>query len=1473
MNRAMIQCAAAVTLLMMPALLLAQPNITSISPAKTSANTGATVNIYGTGFGSLADLVYFPDHVGDHVVNPEAVIAGGVRVRVPPTWSGDVFIQANGVGAWSNGVNHDISYNYSQTKWFSLPFTWYLNSNGAAGCTYNNTRDAVVGGYNAWSCASGLSTTFGGSTTTSTTAQDGENVQHWRNAGWNPGTVAVTDWWYVTATGEIVEADIAYNSQHYTWSCSGAAGDMDVQHIATHEEGHSIGLLDLYGDADVDETMYGWVDNGETHNRTLHTDDALGVEYMYSHSRANFTATTPSGWYSPLVPRNSGDATSSYAPLPSTLNGNATSYINAAATNNGGDCASPSGLNHIWLDDVNIWWNSWGGVWGAGVDVTWPNSSPTIRGGRHTLKYTLDDNEETLESNEYDNAYTAQYVWSPYLLANHVPVSRSAPPVRGSLTYVNCDGFQFSTGGSWWGCVGILALNSGDDYDLRLHDETPTSTNGFDSSVASSGWGGSSSDFVLVNGNNGGGSLITRWAGVNRYAGGSSSFYIQLSENVGTISAPVTSSTYTLHGNDIVNMHEVYLGTATSWDFTLDNLSGSANLGFAIYNSTDTHYDKSDYEVYSNSAAGGDDESFTYTAPVTGYYGIVVFKTASNELGLQNTYQLIVELTPPNLTPDAATGWDYPVVVRDDNTASGGDVHVSVYLDGNTNNSYFNLSGINDGPNPADHNHTRFYLDDAAIWWIDWGAINGGQRYLDYNRGPFTARGGRHMVEWRNDWDEEIVELDETDNDYIRQFVWTPYALTDQVPLVRSAPPVNGWAEGFTYPNCDGFEFTWSGYWGAVGSLPANSAADFDVRLHDDPVDSQNGFDTYEAWSTAGSGYCDFVLVNGNNAGGSTGTRQAGILNYDNESGNVTLQQSNRVAMLSAPDTIGTYGLTADMVLQLFEIYFADPGHFTFALDQLSGTTNLGFTLYDAAGTYYDKYDYIANSNTGGDGQDESFTYEITSTGYYGLVVWKNSSSDYGKSCSYDLMVYLTPPNLRPYTGTGWDYPVIARNDATAVHGNAHVSPTLDGNTHNTYFSVCGINDGPNPAPFNHTRLYLDGEYFSWLNNTLPIGAGSVYFACNIGLTTVRGGRHTVLWENDWDDLVPETNETDNEYARQYVWSPSSLVDESPLARAAPPERGMGAFANCDGFQYETPAELAWATAMCPETATDDYDLVVFSDYSGSQSGFSISFGGSGLLDGELDYVGGSNTIGGNPVYPATLFYSGGAGGFVIDAASSGGGHVASVPKHWDGETLPDGRLVDVYEAYLNGGTTYEVHLTNVAGGADLQVWAHPPSEFVLVYYLAEEYWDGAGAGGHEGGSFIPAQTGWYAFVVAKKSATDVHLDVDYDFAILYYPVGVDAETPLPTSFALRQNAPNPFNPMTTIKFEVPAPGASVRLEIFDLTGQRVRTLLNETRAPGFHEVLWDGQNDAGEQMASGIYFYRLRAGDFVQTAKMTLVK
>ena len=94
----------------------------------------------------------------------------------------------------------------------------------------------------------------------------------------------------------------------------------------------------------------------------------------------------------------------------------------------------------------------------------------------------------------------------------------------------------------------------------------------------------------------------------------------------------------------------------------------------------------------------------------------------------------------------------------------------------------------------------------------------------------------------------------------------------------------------------------------------------------------------------------------------------------------------------------------------------------------------------------------------------------------------------------------------------------------------------------------------------------------------------------------------------------------------------------------------------------------------------------------------------------------------------------------------------------------------------------------------------------------------------------------------------------------------------IPTAFALRQNAPNPFNPSTNISFDLPV-ASQVKLEILNVLGQQVRTVLNEFHEAGAHSVVWDGRDEYGSTTASGIYFYRITAGEHQAVKKMMMLK
>jgi hypothetical protein len=120
--------------------------------------------------------------------------------------------------------------------------------------------------------------------------------------------------------------------------------------------------------------------------------------------------------------------------------------------------------------------------------------------------------------------------------------------------------------------------------------------------------------------------------------------------------------------------------------------------------------------------------------------------------------------------------------------------------------------------------------------------------------------------------------------------------------------------------------------------------------------------------------------------------------------------------------------------------------------------------------------------------------------------------------------------------------------------------------------------------------------------------------------------------------------------------------------------------------------------------------------------------------------------------------------------------------------------------------------------------------------------------------------------------------------AVIDSPAGAD--TPALCRGMLFQNYPNPFNPATTIEFEVPGltqsggDGATgitglvpVTVAVYDLRGALVKTLVSGTMAPGRHRVVWNGTNEAGARVATGVYFCRMQARELAQTKKMVLIR
>ena len=103
--------------------------------------------------------------------------------------------------------------------------------------------------------------------------------------------------------------------------------------------------------------------------------------------------------------------------------------------------------------------------------------------------------------------------------------------------------------------------------------------------------------------------------------------------------------------------------------------------------------------------------------------------------------------------------------------------------------------------------------------------------------------------------------------------------------------------------------------------------------------------------------------------------------------------------------------------------------------------------------------------------------------------------------------------------------------------------------------------------------------------------------------------------------------------------------------------------------------------------------------------------------------------------------------------------------------------------------------------------------------------------------------------------------------------LSLDENLTIPTQFALHQNYPNPFNPSTQISFDIPEGSELVSLNIYNILGKKVSTLLNNVVNPGNHKIEWNAKDNEGNPVASGIYFYELSSSSFTARKKMLLIR
>jgi hypothetical protein len=557
-------------------------------------------------------------------------------------------------------------------------------------------------------------------------------------------------------------------------------------------------------------------------------------------SRANalpdlVSSDTPPGWSFPALPRSSGDATagSCLIQAPALPGESANTWFNGSMHNIGNATAS-NAFTGLYLDGVlrtiQGAFSVPASAYGRYVNI---QSSVVIKGGRHTLLSRADVFGGVTESNESNNDWSRQYIWSPLTLTAGVPVTRTYdPPSMSGFTgpWLNAEGFSGAVdSGHWWYAFACLPDQSDTDFDVITNAETPSNNPqaGFGGPL---GWQfvGNYNDVRIINRNIA--PSGTYYAGVINESGtGNKVVQFEAAPNV-TFFGPGVYGPYTMGPGDIVDLHELYAFTSDLLQIEIRPLSGDANFGAFLAHPTANGLASNadlDTGILADGHFGGESEFLSGNLTMGNYHGLVVYKTRSTEIAKSLTYEIIVSANPNLVANYTPPGWSGPIVIE--NTDTGGEPYtLPPTLYGNQLTTSYVGSDFNSGPEMTTSTfYDGIFLDDEQKWTfvrdsslpvypgtytIDQSPIGGFASYVT---------GGRHHVRHDIDFTNTVDEVApyESDNTFTDWFVWTPLVLAPQVPYSRTYPPTRtpqGWGP---WESCEGYRFTaTSGYfWSAVG--------------------------------------------------------------------------------------------------------------------------------------------------------------------------------------------------------------------------------------------------------------------------------------------------------------------------------------------------------------------------------------------------------------------------------------------------------------------------------------------------------------------------------------------------------------------------------------------------------------------------------------------------------------------------------
>ncbi|MBN2505616.1 MAG: hypothetical protein JXQ71_02870 [Verrucomicrobia bacterium] len=594
------------------------------------------------------------------------------------------------------------------------------------------------------------------------------------------------------------------------------------------------------------------------------------------------------------------------------------------------------------------------------------------------------------------------------VLANNTPAVHQAIPKLFSFDVKNYD----------WCIVGIAPTT---DHHLRADDDVDCT-----SPYQTSFFGGTARDFVVVNGHAYGDT--THYAEV--YNGAPSDYTIEAQWEANDLTLGTGDPEF-ISADEVHEMYEIYLTAGQEVDVTLANLSGTADLALYVFRAARTSGRRGSYDELVNATGAGGDESLSFVADTSGYFGIAVI----NENGQSGNFNLLVALAPPLPAPSAVSATDgaYTNRIAVSWSSVTGATHYRVYR--STSASSATAAAITGWQTATTYDDTGASVGERYYYWVKAAASSGG-----YRASGFGA----------------------SDSGYVAP----PQLISDiQVDTV-------------TQPAYYRFRDNNSQWW-AVGVRYNAPDENWSLRLYSDS--SFTTLLTSSLWNTP----VDFVVGDGHHVPyqyrGVEAFRVSGT-----HDASVEFEGSAETLNLG---TNGVFMWTAGDVVEMWDIPLG-PGTYQFDLVFHSGSADLSFGLFGSGdGVFFkNRESYLARSDRHGGGLGESFWLTVSATDDYGLCVWAADEN----SASYSLVITrleagLWEGNLSSnwHAAGNWtdNHVPTSTVDVTIPAGTPH-SPAISGA--NGYCRNLTVESGAT-LTFS-TNLYVDRDVVVYgtlhMNNT-----------------------------------------------------------------------------------------------------------------------------------------------------------------------------------------------------------------------------------------------------------------------------------------------------------------------------------------------------------------------------------------------------